>query len=173
METIFSDRIKKIKRERARLEEILNVKISIKGNGVFLEGEPEDEYFARKVIDALTFGFNFEDKLAMTDRKIGNLPIKTSLAFFNSAGAHFGKNTVILETSAITGKVQYDITKSANVYLKGDAGILNAGYFAGKPSAGIGVKATIGAELGPVFLEGFKEENTNTYSMGFTLGIKL
>lgn len=63
METIFSDRIKKIKRERVRLEKVLNVKISIKGNEVSLEGEAEDEYYARKVIDALNFGFNFEHSI--------------------------------------------------------------------------------------------------------------
>ncbi len=60
MELIFSDRIRKLTKEKNRLEENLDVKITIKGNEVSIEGESEDEYYAKKVIEALDFGFGFE-----------------------------------------------------------------------------------------------------------------
>jgi len=59
MKQIFSEKIPRILKNKKRLEEILNVKITNKGREIFIHGEPEDEYFAEKVIDALNFGFPF------------------------------------------------------------------------------------------------------------------
>ena len=59
MEKILSEKIQKIIRNKKKLEENLKVKITNRGKEVFIEGAPEDEYYAKKVIDALNFGFNF------------------------------------------------------------------------------------------------------------------
>lgn len=57
MKIIPSEETSKIIISKKKLESILNVKIIIKGNEISVEGSPEDEYIAEKVIDALGFGF--------------------------------------------------------------------------------------------------------------------
>ncbi len=57
MKIIFCEETKKILKNKKRLEEILNVKIKIDGKDVSIEGNPENEYIAEKVIDAISFGF--------------------------------------------------------------------------------------------------------------------
>jgi len=59
MKTILSEKIVRIIKNRKKLEGKLNVKITNRGKEVFVTGEPEDEYVAEKVIDALNFGFPF------------------------------------------------------------------------------------------------------------------
>ncbi|MFH1787472.1 MAG: KH domain-containing protein [archaeon] len=59
MKTIISEKLPRIIKNKKRLEEILNVKITNRGKEVFIEGSPEGEYIAEKVIDALEFGFPF------------------------------------------------------------------------------------------------------------------
>jgi KH domain-containing protein len=56
---LICDKLPRITKNRARLEKELNVKITNRGKEVFIDGEPEDEYVAEKVIDALNFGFPF------------------------------------------------------------------------------------------------------------------
>ena len=60
MKKIFSEKFLRIIKNKKRLEKELNVKITNRGKEVFVEGEPENEYSAEKVIDALNFGFPFE-----------------------------------------------------------------------------------------------------------------
>jgi ribosomal RNA assembly protein len=57
-----SVRLKKVVKE---LEPVLNVKITIKGKEVSLDGSPEDEYIAEKVIDAINFGFPLDAALSI------------------------------------------------------------------------------------------------------------
>jgi ribosomal RNA assembly protein len=59
MKTIFSDKLPRIIKNKLRLEKILNVKIKYQGKEISIKGEPEDEYIAEKVIDALNMGFPF------------------------------------------------------------------------------------------------------------------
>ena len=59
MKTILCEKLPRITKNKKRLEKILNVKITNRGKEVFVEGKPEDEYSAEKVIDALNFGFAF------------------------------------------------------------------------------------------------------------------
>lgn len=54
------EKIPRVIKNRKRLEKILNVKISNRGKEVYIEGLPEDEYVAEKVIDALEFGFPYD-----------------------------------------------------------------------------------------------------------------
>jgi len=59
MKTILIEKLTRITLNRRRLEELLNVKITNRGKEVTIEGGPENEYLAEKVIDALNFGFPF------------------------------------------------------------------------------------------------------------------
>ncbi len=63
METIYCEKIPRIIKNKKRLEEKLHVKISNRGKEVTIEGKPEDEYIAEKVIEALNFGFPFSSTL--------------------------------------------------------------------------------------------------------------
>ncbi len=57
MSILVSDDISKVIKNKKRLETFLNVKIIIKGKEISVEGSPENEYVAEKVIDAINFGF--------------------------------------------------------------------------------------------------------------------
>ncbi|MEK6906438.1 MAG: KH domain-containing protein [Nanoarchaeota archaeon] len=55
---IYQD-VEIIKKNKIRLEKNLKIKIIEKDGDIFIDGEPEEEYFTEKVMDALTFGFSF------------------------------------------------------------------------------------------------------------------
>lgn len=44
-------------KNKEKLEKVLNVKITNRGKEITIKGEPEEEYFTEKIIDALDFGF--------------------------------------------------------------------------------------------------------------------
>jgi len=60
MKTILSDEPQKIIKFNRKLEKALDVKVMVKNNEVTIDGSPEDEYIAEKVIDAVSFGFPLE-----------------------------------------------------------------------------------------------------------------
>ncbi len=57
MAILVSEDVSKVAKNKKRLESILNVKITIRGKEITINGAPEDEYTAEKVIDAINFGF--------------------------------------------------------------------------------------------------------------------
>lgn len=57
MKTFFLDELGVLKKFKRKLQKELEVKISIVGNEVSIEGEADDEFFAEKIIVALNFGF--------------------------------------------------------------------------------------------------------------------
>ncbi|MBU0894165.1 MAG: hypothetical protein KKF48_01185 [Nanoarchaeota archaeon] len=59
MKTILSKKLPRILKNKKRLEEELKIKITNRGKEVHISGNPEDEYIAEKVIDALNLGFPF------------------------------------------------------------------------------------------------------------------
>jgi len=59
MQTIYSEKLPRITKNRKKLERELKVKITNQGREITIEGKPVDEYVAGKVIDALNFGFPF------------------------------------------------------------------------------------------------------------------
>lgn len=52
------------------MEKELNVKINITGKEITLTGEPEEEYIAEKVIEAIDFGFPISDALSIKKEDI-------------------------------------------------------------------------------------------------------
>ena len=59
MKKILSEKLPRILKNKKRLEKLLDIKITNRGKEISIQGEPEDEYVAEKVIDALNFGFPF------------------------------------------------------------------------------------------------------------------
>ena len=70
MKTILSEKIPRILKNKKRLENKLNVKISNRGKEVQIDGKPEDEYIAEKVIDALNFGFPFSVAISIKEESL-------------------------------------------------------------------------------------------------------
>jgi KH domain-containing protein len=63
MKIIPSEESKKLTKVAKRLEKELNVTIKIKEKEVNIEGNPEDEYIAGQVVEAVLFGFPIEAAL--------------------------------------------------------------------------------------------------------------
>jgi len=57
MKTFFLDELKVLKKFKRKLQKELEVKITIEGNEVTIDGDADDEFFAEKIIIALNFGF--------------------------------------------------------------------------------------------------------------------
>ena len=63
MKTILCEKLPRITKAKRKLEGTLDVKITNRGKEVTINGTPENEYSAEKVIDALNFGFPFSDAM--------------------------------------------------------------------------------------------------------------
>ena len=70
MKTILSEKLLRILKNKKRLEKKLNIKISNRGKEVQIHGEPEEEYIAEKVIDALNFGFPFSVAISIKEENL-------------------------------------------------------------------------------------------------------
>ncbi len=70
MKKIICDNIARIIKNKKKLEQKLNVKIINKGKELFIEGYPEDEYLAEKVIDALDFDFPFSTAMSIKNEDL-------------------------------------------------------------------------------------------------------
>ena len=70
MKTILSEKLLRILKNKKRLENKLNIKISNRGKEVQIHGEPEEEYIAEKVIDALNFGFPFSVAISIKEENL-------------------------------------------------------------------------------------------------------
>jgi ribosomal RNA assembly protein len=63
MKKILCENYRLIIKNQKKLAEALNIKITNRGKEVFIEGSPEEEYFAEKVIDAVSMGFPVDTAL--------------------------------------------------------------------------------------------------------------
>lgn len=70
MKKIILNRVGNIIKEKEKLEEILNVKISNRGKELIIDGSSVDEYEAEKVIDAINFGFQVEIALMIKEKEL-------------------------------------------------------------------------------------------------------
>ena len=70
MKTILSEKLPRILKNKKRLESKLNIKISNRGKEVQINGKPEEEYIAEKVIDALNFGFSFSVAISIKEESL-------------------------------------------------------------------------------------------------------
>lgn len=67
MKTIIIEKIARIIKNRKRLENALNVKITNRGKEVTIDGSPEQEYEAAQTIEALNFGFPYKDAISIPE----------------------------------------------------------------------------------------------------------
>jgi ribosomal RNA assembly protein len=67
MKILPYDENSKAIKSKTKLGELLNVKISLKKNELTIEGTPEEEYTAEKVLEALMFGFPITVALMIKD----------------------------------------------------------------------------------------------------------
>lgn len=65
MRTILSEKLARIIKNKKKLEQTLNIKITNRGKEVTIDGKAENEYIAEKVIDALNFGFPYSAAIAI------------------------------------------------------------------------------------------------------------
>jgi len=65
MKTIMCSKIARIVKNHQKLMKELDVKITNRGREVTINGEPEDEYIAAQVIEALNFGFPYIEAISM------------------------------------------------------------------------------------------------------------
>jgi len=65
MEKIIFEKSNRVKKNRKRLEEELEVKITYRGKEIIIEGPPENEKIAIQMIEALDFGFPFTEVISM------------------------------------------------------------------------------------------------------------
>jgi len=69
MQEIYSEFSRKILQNKKKLEQELKVKITNKGNIIFVEGTAESEYTACQVMEAINLGFKMTDALLLTDEE--------------------------------------------------------------------------------------------------------
>ena len=70
MQQTHTEHVQKILQNKNRLETALKVKITNKGKLVFVNGKPEKEYIALRVIEAVNLGFSVERALFLKDEKV-------------------------------------------------------------------------------------------------------
>lgn len=58
METIYLKKLNGVRKLKKELEEKLEIKIETKGHGAVIDGTPLNEFIAKKVFDAINFGFS-------------------------------------------------------------------------------------------------------------------
>jgi len=76
MEELYLEKTLEIKKKRKKLEEKLNVKISISGKKVTIEGETLNEYDASKVLNAISFGFSADKAILLKNSEYSYREIK-------------------------------------------------------------------------------------------------
>jgi len=57
MKKIICEKLPRIVKNMKKLSKVLEVTLTNRGKELYLEGSPENEYLAEKVIDAINFGF--------------------------------------------------------------------------------------------------------------------
>lgn len=67
MKKLICEKAIRVIKGKQKLEKELNVRLSIRGKEIEIEGNPEDEYIAEKVIDALDLGFPFSIAILIKD----------------------------------------------------------------------------------------------------------
>ncbi len=67
MKKLIIEKLSRIIKNKKKLEAKLNIKITNRGKEIFIDGKPENEFVAEKVIDALNFGFPFSTALLIKE----------------------------------------------------------------------------------------------------------
>lgn len=65
MKKILSEKPMRIIKAKDELRKVMGVNVENRGKEIYLEGSPEDEFIAEKIVDALDFGFPFSSAMAI------------------------------------------------------------------------------------------------------------
>ncbi len=114
MKTILSEKLPRILKNKARLEKKLKIKITNRGKEVYINGKPEDEYLAEKVIEAINFGFPFSIAISIKEEdlefEILNIKDYTTRRDLNRIRARvIGKSGKTLKTLCQLTKCNFEL----------------------------------------------------------------
>ncbi len=114
MKTLIITKVPRIIKNKDRLENELNIKIEINGKEIKIEGKPEEEYLAEKVLEALDFGFPLQEALSIQkeDLFFETINIKdytTQKNFERIRGRVIGKEGKALKTISSLGNCSIEI----------------------------------------------------------------
>ena len=117
MKTILSPKFPRIIKNKQKLEKILKIKITNRGKEVNIQGKPEDEYVAEKVIDALNFGFKFTEAISIKEEdnifEIINIKDHTTKKDLSTIRARIiGKNGKCLSTLETLGNCYLEVNEN-------------------------------------------------------------
>lgn len=71
MKTIIIEDLPKILKIKRKLEKALEIKITTSEKNLVIDGTPENEYFAEKVIEAINFGFPYSHAIEI--KNVGSM----------------------------------------------------------------------------------------------------
>lgn len=125
MKKLIIDKLPRITRNRKKLQEKLDVNITNRGKEFFIEGKPEDEFIAEKVLESLDFGFPFSVAILIKeeDYDFETLNIKdytTRKNLEQVRGRLIGKGGKVLKTLSDLTNCYFEL-KDNNVGIVGDA----------------------------------------------------
>jgi len=117
-EQIYSENSKKIMKNKSLIEKELNIKLSSKENIIYIDGKPEEEYFALQIIEAINLGFTIKKALLLKDPEFtfNQIPIKSVTKrqdLERIRGRIIGKHRKALDT--IESLTECDISLHDNV----------------------------------------------------------
>jgi ribosomal RNA assembly protein len=70
MQEIYTEFIRKVFQNKDKLEQELEVKLTNQGKNLFIDGEPDKEFIAIQVIEAINLGFSTEKALLLKKEDI-------------------------------------------------------------------------------------------------------
>ncbi|HPD81552.1 MAG TPA: KH domain-containing protein [Candidatus Pacearchaeota archaeon] len=121
---LISEKITRIIKNKKNLEKDLNVKIKNRGKEIYLSGEPEDEYIAEKIIEALEFGFPFSTAMLIKKEDFDFMAINIKSCANQKnlervRGRIIGKNGKTLKTLSNLSNCSFEI-KNNQIGIIGD-----------------------------------------------------
>lgn len=116
--------------------------------------------------EATTHGIKLEGEKYLAESKNGVF----KLSKVGSSSLNFNSESINLEGSSGL-KLQAGFGEVANVYATGSI-TGNIGFLDKSFTAGLGARAAVGAELGPVYVETFREAATNYNAKGYSVGAR-
>ena len=69
MKKLIIEKTTRVTKNRKKLEKELDVSISYRGREIYIDGEPESEYAAEKIIEALSLGFPLDEALQLKEEE--------------------------------------------------------------------------------------------------------
>ena len=165
MTEVYVNRIREVINNKKDLEKKLNLRISIKGKKVFVEGNSLDEFEAESVFDAMNFGFSAKKALLLLNED--NLFKKVHIKDFTRRN---DKKVVRARLIGLHGKTKKTIEEISGcdlVITESDVGIIgDAEYIDEAVTAIFNLIKGSKQSNAYFFLERMNIEKKKSYSLG-------